>query len=293
MPEWRALPGSQTHLFRPLLSVPRAALAQYAIDRGLRWIEDESNDSTRHDRNFLRHDIAPRLEARFPGWRDALARFARHAGAAEELLGELARIDGLPARAGEPLPLTEALTAARRANLLRAYLALNGLPMPAEARLAEMADQLFDARGDARVRLEHAGASLVRHRSHARIETLGPDAGPWRVDWSGEAELDLGAGRGRVRFEPEVGAGIDAQRVREAGWHFAARAGGERIRLERARPTRTLKNLLQEHDVPGWRRERLPLLFHGERLVWVPNVGIAAEYRCPSDAAGLVPAWMP
>src|SRR6478735_7302191 len=78
MPEMRPLPGSHVRLYRPLLSIPRA--------RGLEWIEDESNESTRHDRNFLRHDVAPLLDARFPGWRDAVARFARHAGSASELL---------------------------------------------------------------------------------------------------------------------------------------------------------------------------------------------------------------
>ena len=57
------------------------------------------------------------------------------------------------------------------------------------------------------------------------------------------------------------------------------------------RPTRTLKNLLQEHDVPVWERERIPLLFHGDRLVWVPDIGIDVDYACNPEEPGWRPIW--
>ena len=57
------------------------------------------------------------------------------------------------------------------------------------------------------------------------------------------------------------------------------------------RPTRTLKNLLQEREIPIWQREKLPLLFHEDRLVWVPGVGIAADYACPEGKEGFQPSW--
>jgi tRNA(Ile)-lysidine synthase len=66
MPELRELRGTGVQIFRPLLEHSRAELAAYARERGLRWVEDESNESTVHTRNFLRHDVAPLLEARHP-----------------------------------------------------------------------------------------------------------------------------------------------------------------------------------------------------------------------------------
>ncbi len=292
MPEVRPLPGSAVRLFRPLLPYPRSALAAHARARGLAWMEDESNAAVGHDRNFLRHEVGPRLDARFPGWRSALARFSRRAAAAERLLGELARIDGLPERAGEALGIPEALSPERRANLLRGYLALHEVPMPSEATLSEMASQLFGARGDARIRIEHAGLTLVRHRGAVSLQRLGPAPGAWHVPWNGEPLVDLGEGRGSVRWIASTGKGIDVARAREPGWHFGPRAGGERLKIDPRRPTRTLKNLLQESRLPTWERERLPLLFHGERLVWVPEVGVAADYACPSEAPGVEPAWI-
>lgn len=299
MPELRAMRGTGFQVFRPLLDYSRAQLAEYAAEQGLRWIEDESNASTRYDRNFVRHEIAPLLDPRYGGWREALARFARHAGAANDLLEQLATIDGVPARPGEALPLRADLPEERRANALRAFLARNVVAMPSEARLAEMSRQLYEARDDARVRIDHAGVAIVRHKDTALIErNLGPSLGsapiagePWRVDWHRQRDVDLGSDRGVVHFDSVRGEGIAADPARSGRWYFAARTGGETIRLGADRPTRTLKNLLQEREIPIWQREKLPLLFHEDRLVWVPGVGIAAEYACPPGQEGFIPSW--
>ncbi|MEO7744449.1 MAG: tRNA lysidine(34) synthetase TilS [Usitatibacter sp.] len=291
MPEIRELRGTPVSIVRPMLEYPRAALEAYARGRELKWIEDESNASTRQDRNYLRHDILPLLDQRFGGWREAMARFARHAGSANDLLEQLAAADGVPLRAGDPFPITD-LREARRANALRGFLTRNAVAMPSEARLAEMVRQLWEARDDARVRIDHAGVSLVRFKSEVHIERHLASGGPWRVGWELESAVDLGADRGIIEFEEVTGEGIAAESVEVGKWYFAPRSGGESIRLGGSgRPTRTLKNLFQELGVPTWQREKLPLLFHDERLVWVPGVGIAAEYACEPGRDGFRPTW--
>lgn len=295
MPELRALPGSPVSVFRPLLALDRPTLLEHARERGLAWVEDESNACARHDRNYLRLEVAPRLDARFGGWRAGAVRLARHAAAAGGLLEELARIDGAPERAGAGLALAAGLTPERRANALRAFLAIEGLAMPTESRLAEMARQLYDARDDARVRIALGHAMLVRHRGVAHVVAGAGDSGAdgWRVAWRGEALVELGAGRGAVRFSPAVGEGLAQALSGEGDWHFGERRGGERVRLGASRPSRTLKNLLREADVPEWDRGRVPLLFRGDTVAWVPGIGVAAEFACPAGAPGIVPAWSP
>lgn len=297
MPELRPLPVPGKQLLRPLLRYSRAQLKAFAESEGLRWIEDESNASDVHDRNYLRLRLGPVLDARFPAWRDSLARFARHAAATGDMLDALAAADGAPARPGQPMELRDDLSEERRANALRAFLARNAVAMPSEVRLADMARQLWEARDDARVRVDHGGVSVTRHRGSAAIERNLPAATPaavpaqsWQVPWREERVLDLGPERGTVHFDDSVGEGIRAA-LAPGDWAFRPRRGGETIRLGAGRPTRTLKNLLQERDVPLWQRENLPLLFHGDRLVWVPGVGIAAEYACGQGEPGLSPSW--
>ena len=291
MPEARELRGTGVTLIRPLLEHSREELHAYAEAQGLRWIEDESNTSLAYDRNFVRHDVAPRFTARYGAWRESLARFARHAAAANALLEDLATADGVPVRPGDPYVLPHGLSEERRANALRAFLARNAVSMPSEARLGEMSRQLFEAREDARVRIDHAGVSIVRHRGQAFVERGLDPSPPWRVEWARQPEVTLGSDRGSVQFVAAVGEGIARRAVEAAGWYFAPRAGGESLRIGAERPTRTLKNLLQERDIAVWQREKLPLLFCGEQLVWVPGVGIAAEYACGPGEEGLKPSW--
>jgi len=293
MPEWRQLRGTHVSLWRPLLGLTRSELESHAKAHGLAWVEDESNASTAFDRNFLRLQVAPLLESRFPGWKHALSRFARHAGTSAGLLDQASRDDGVDPGSPLAVELLRTQSPEARAHALRTYLQDQGLPMPSEARLAEMARQLTGARGDARVRIEHGGAALVRHRDTVHVDRGSREDPAWNVPWTGEDEVVLGADRGAIRFAAATGSGIAERYTHDGTWHFGPRSGGERIRLEAERPTRTLKNLLQETGVPEWERGRLPLLFHGDALVWVPGVGVAAGYRCGAGEPGRVPQWFP
>jgi tRNA(Ile)-lysidine synthase len=286
MPVKRRIENSAVMLWRPLLGVTRGEIVERARAAELEWIDDESNASLKHDRNYLRHGVVPLLDARFPGWREALARFSRHAAEAQELLEARAHQDGLEA---SRLILDEKLSAPRRANALRAFLATQGLAMPSESRLAEMTRQLYGARPDARVRLDHDRATLARHRGEVVVHRLASTSDAWRVAWHGETSLNLGDGRGEVLFRRARGQGIDASLAREGEWCFMPRAGGEKMRVASKGRTRTLKNLLQEHAIPAWRRENLPLLFRDDDLVWAPGVGIAADFACQGRESGFSP----
>jgi tRNA(Ile)-lysidine synthase len=78
---------------RPLLAVSRAVLETCARERGLSWIEDESNADTRFARNYLRREVMPRLSARWPRTAETMAGLARRLAEAQSLLDELASRD--------------------------------------------------------------------------------------------------------------------------------------------------------------------------------------------------------
>ena len=78
---------------RPLLHLPRTLLEDYARQRGLRWIDDESNNDFRYARNAARHAVLAPLAKYFPSYREGLARSARHAADAQALLDEYAAVD--------------------------------------------------------------------------------------------------------------------------------------------------------------------------------------------------------
>lgn len=136
-------------LWRPLLEVPRAALRDYAQAHELRWIEDPSNAQAYLSRNFLRHEILPRLQQHWPQAEAALAHSARWQRAAADYLDAevTAALDKL--RGNEPATLDWrgwlALPDALRDPVLRRWLRAAGLDEPAHFHVAELERQLLAA----------------------------------------------------------------------------------------------------------------------------------------------------
>jgi len=69
--------------------------------------------------------------------------------------------------------------------------------------------------------------------------------------------------------------------------------GGERLRPDARRPRRSLKNLLQEARLPPWLRARLPLLYCGDTLVYVPGIGIDTAFGAQGGELAVEPQWQP
>lgn len=258
-------PASGVLALRPLLAVPRMDIEAHARAHELDWVEDESNADEMLTRNWLRRRVGPLLAARFPRWREALARAAMHFAEAQSLLRPAAG-QGLDADTLRAVPRPKAKL------LLREFLRASGAHAPGARQLDEMLRQLLDAPGDASIELLHDGKAVRRYRG--RLVVLPAQ------------EVD-----GEVLLHPCTGEGIDAARMEAGQVSVRARQGGERLQLAANRPSRTLKNLFQEAGIPPWEREGLPLLYCGEVLVWVPGLGVAAGFRAGRDQAGLRPEW--
>ena len=265
-------------LVRPLLGIDQAALRDYAKAKSLHWLDDPSNRDRRFDRNFLRHDIVPALQTRWPDIAQRLQRSASHAGEASELLAELGRID-LRAIGGRPRRLDidglNGLSLARRKNLIRYALSELGLTTPTTRMLDRVINEVIPARIDAQPHVVWPGGSVRRYRNALYLLPEKHEdcfaASPLSLD-----ELPLGPGMGRLVLQGGADSGLSETLVR-SGLVVRQRRGGEEIRPQGQAHTRKLKKLLQEEGVLPWMRDRLPLVFAGERLVAVADLWLAAD----------------
>ena len=265
-------------LARPLLDVERTALRDYADSAGLDWVEDPSNQDRRFDRNFLRHEVVPRLRSRWPDIAARLNRSARHSGEAAELLAELAEID-LDTMGGRPerLPIDRLtlLSRARQRNLIRFALRRLGLATPTALQLRRVLGELIPAREDAQPLVSWPGGSVRRYRNGLYLLPEKLDAAPESTCLA-DSELELGSGLGVLRFVPGADRGL-SEGLYSRGLRLAFRQGGEEIQPFGHRHTRKLKKLLQEEGIVPWMRDRLPLIYAGERLVAVADLWLAAD----------------
>ncbi len=274
------MPFADGWLARPLIDVSRAALEAYAAAQDLRWLDDPSNDDLRFDRNYLRHDVLPALEGRWPGVIERLARSAELAGEAASMLDELAAIDlqrvgGRAARI-DIEGLLE-LSEVRQRNLLRYAIRRAGLPVPGAARLATVIDSVLRAREDAQPLVAWPGAEVRRYRGTLYLlPPLGKPSWPPGGRALGDRPMALGPGMGALRLVPGAPRGLSGPVV-EQGLQVRTRRGGEELKPAGRTPTKKLKKLLQDEGVVPWMRDRLPLVFAGEELVAVADLWLAAE----------------
>ncbi|KAG8153938.1 tRNA lysidine(34) synthetase TilS [Burkholderia catarinensis] len=301
--------GVSVERVRPLLRLLRAQLERYATQHALAWIDDESNVDTRYARNALRIDVLPALAVHFPGFRDALGRAAQHAAAAQRLLDDLAELDFAVAARDDGHALSrESLVAfddTRGANLLRFWMRRLGLPGASAARLANMMRQLRAAHDAHALRVDHAGQCLRLYRdviyweagdsSEPADDGTGTPHPESTLGWDGQDVWHLPGWRGTFVFalaDAGSAGAVPEALLRGARLAARARAGGERMRTSPGGPGRTLKNLFQERGVPAWQRD-VPLLFVGDRLIYVPRLGVNRDGGLSGDGAWRRIEWRP
>lgn len=276
-------------LWRPLLGVARAELQAWAQAQDLSWIEDDSNADLRFTRNFLRHQILAPLTAHFPAAPANLGRACRHFAEAADLLQALAAEDAVQVRLGEAGARSRlrALSPARARNLLRHWLALRGVSAPDAARLEALLQGLA---GTGAVRWVLADLAVCAYHEALWLEPA-ESALPRPLVWCGEAVLPWGAGS--LHFLRASGEGALRLDPQTLPLEILTRRGGERMRLGEGRPMRSFKALCQEHGIPAWQRDRLPLLWCGGALVWIGGIGAAAQVRGGAGEAGWRIVWQP
>jgi tRNA(Ile)-lysidine synthase len=293
-------PFARGLLVRPLLPLTHAELAAWVSGQGLRWIEDESNQELRLDRNYLRARVLPPIRARWPRAAATVARSARHAAEAQRLLDELGAADAARAACGAMLSarVLRTLSPDRRRNALRFWISAAGHLAPPSSRLEEIAGPLLAARADAQPLVAWEGARVQRQGE--LLSLLPALAAPPAVR---AARSSGAAARRRPAGGSTPSAGASAAPLEELAWNWRdtnscslpepfgglvlrrdargpldldalaptltvrARRGGERLRPVRGGPRRTLKGLLQEARVPVHQRAYLPLIFAGEHLI--------------------------
>ncbi len=289
---------------RPLLGCAREDLHAYAGRAGLRWIDDPSNADTGFRRNYLRHEILPRLKSQWPAAARTLARAASHNASAAALLDALAEHDlgGISDEAEGSLPIgaLAALAPERQANAIRRWLHRLGLPLPTTAQLERLRVDVLGAAIDATPRLCWPGAEIRRYRD--RLYGMRPPAphDPGAVlPWDLAVPLGLPDG-GRLTAQ----AGTDrasasmtrlrALRPGEGPVTVRFRRGGEQCRpAGRGGHRHELRKLLQEAGIPPWLRDRVPLIHVGDALAAVVGVCVSEGWQAGPGEAGIVIAWEP
>ncbi len=288
IPRMRAL-GNAT-LWRPFLDFTRADLHSYAVAHRLKWMEDTSNREGLHDRNFLRLDVLPILERRWPdyrlSWRKSLGLMVE----SNELQKELADQDLvsiLSPRGGLFLVQLKQLNSARQRNVIRRWAKRLGLLTLGWKITHQLVDEFLPSSGSGS-RFDivdclifcHGGELLAVHKPSAvRPQPCGFLAS--------DRLVQLRPQNGTLSTSQISGDGIN---IKFQKLEVRYRTGSETLKM-RGRPVKSLKDLLREAGMPPWQRQRVPLIYVESDLICVPGIGVAECYQAGPGDLGVVIQW--
>lgn len=279
MPMKKKIGGSI--LIRPLLNFTRADLAVYAQQNNLQWVEDESNQNLKFNRNYIRHDILPKLESRWSTVIHTLDRSAKLCSETEDLINEVAEQDisyviDLKKQALNIAKLQQ-LSTFRQKNVLRKWLKNFVELSPGSVIIQKIQREIIHAREDAKPVMNFSNMQIRRYQNYLYLTKSNTAPKISSPNWDLQQPFILYEQNMRLIAVKKKGIGLlTANKLTNIAIRF--RNPAERFHPHTRQGSHPLKKLFQEWKIPPWQRDQVPLLYVDNELAMVPNYGVAKKF---------------
>jgi tRNA(Ile)-lysidine synthase len=288
MPESRPL--GEGCLQRPLLGFRGSALRDYLAKHNVEWSEDPSNQHLDHDRNFVRHEIMPMLEGRWPGaskrlllTRNAMTG-ARHVleWVADDYLEQALKhpfVLQLNPRLGEDSELFKLI--------VRHWMRQADVPSIPAYRLESLCEQVKQPSRNHNVTVNWAGHSLHLFKQQLWLQTDSEIMPCPTRGWPTGTEIDLGDDVGQLVLE-----GPDPC-VPEGEFSVGNRSDMQQTAISQGSHHKSLKNLFQSASIPPWLRDCIPLCKLDGELVAMGDWCFSGQFKTWMTENNTSMSWQP
>jgi len=278
------------YLMRPLLDFSRDQLVEYAQKHQLDWIDDPSNDEIHFNRNYLRNEVLPVIEKRWPAYRHTIQRFTNNARSAITVLDQYLCTDYLYCLNKEKKTLTIdsllKLGLEKRLMVIRFWIKQQNFSMPGEAILLQIHSALL-ANDDANPLIEWGDAIVRRYRNELFLFSRNNnDFQNHEFFWDLKTDHSI-KGLGVLRSQKIIGQGIHEKYASEQ-IKIAFRKGGEICQPVGRQGRHSLKKLFQENAIPPWQREKIPLLLINNQIAGVIGYFYCSPFAANKDEPGYI-----
>lgn len=277
----QSMPFGQANLLRPLLTISRHEIEEFAHARQLAWVEDESNQDQRFERNFVRHSLTPALVERWPHIRQAVQRTAELCSEQEQLLDELLAEKYQQCLCDDgslSIVMLGNASTLIRSRLIRMWLEQNHLRMPTREQLNKVWLEVAKAKADANPQLQLSEVQVRRYLNKLYIVRDWQSLAEWQRPLDIDKPCPLPEGLGSLALVPSSKGRLSQQALVQSPLRVTFNPEGLSAHPAERGHSRKLKKLFQEYGVPSWLRRRTPILMCGERVVAVGNLFIDRHF---------------
>lgn len=256
-------------LLRPLLGFSRQQLQHYAKAQQLSWVDDDSNDDMRFERNFIRQQVTPLLTQRWPHIIASVGRSMENMQQLQQLLDDYSASDFQRCVFGDSLLLSELvkLNDAQQSYIIRRWLKQWQLN-PSSQWLQVLKRDVIAARADANpiLQLEHY---QLRRFADALYVLTSEQCVPVKQQllWQGEAVMVLPEQTGSLHFamqSTEQALPLNGGKVEVVFGQLSLR-----FKPFASAHSKPLKQWFKLWQVPPWQRLRIPLILVDGQLMLV------------------------
>jgi tRNA(Ile)-lysidine synthase len=276
-----AMPFENALMVRPLLSSTRHEIEEFAQSLDLEWVEDESNQDQRFERNFIRHNLTPCMRERWPHIHQSVLRSAELCAEQEQLLDELmAEKLSIAMHPDGSLDISTLakMSELARTRLLRMWLQALGLRMPSRVQLDKLWQEVALAQQDANPQLMLADGQIRRFTHKLYVVQAWQSLEQWQCALQLEQVCELPDELGRLALVPSANGKLSQQALVQAPLQVRFNPEGLSAHPAERGHSRKLKKLFQEYGVPSWLRRRTPIVMCGERVVAVGDLFIDRHF---------------
>lgn len=279
---------------RPLLGFKRSQLLSYANDNDLCWREDVSNSDDKYDRNYLRKNILPAIEQRWPAYRKTTQRLISHQQDCALLLEEIGLEDLKHAlyedTSSLQLEVLEILSNPRQKNIIFTWLKELQLESPASRHVEQIISDLIHSENENAPCVNWKDVEVRRYRRLLYASSaISKNIEKIECYWDVTKPLTIMGEE--LMAKSNIGSGISKEKIKGLNIVVRYRQGGEKIQPHNKTHSISVKQLFQENGVLPWLRDRFPLVYIDGKLAVVPGLCVDKSYSAAKGESSLLIEW--
>ncbi|WP_133470622.1 tRNA lysidine(34) synthetase TilS [Paraglaciecola marina] len=278
------------NFYRPLLEISQKDILEYAQQQKLKWVEDESNQDAQFDRNFLRLDVLPILQNRWPELASSVSRSAQLCAQQQKMLDEIcAEKLAIIQSSKSSLDLNELLKLSEKwlHQLVRYWLSQQGIASPSLAVLQQLLPQVLLAAEDANPILQWQTWQFRRFNQQLYVIPVPIELPEFEKLWQGESGMVLPENLGCLCFTQDNNE-LDTNQVflainPDLG-PLTVRLGGysAKFKPKGSQYSKPIKQWFKLWKVPPWIRDNTLIIIQNQDVI-----GLIGEGKCYQAAVKL------
>ncbi len=279
---------TRDNIFRPLIFIPKSDITQLLTDAKIPFVTDKTNFSVEYTRNYIRHEILPRLCKLSPSPEKAISRVIKNLSADAEYLSNTAKEFILSHSDDGKISVHDlsALSPAILSRVVSIMIQSQTNAMPEQVHIEKIIG-LISKNNSFRVDLP-GGVSFFSDKFTAYVDATKP-----REHLTMD-EIVLNYGFNEI---PELGIGIAVSNDKNTDfssnvYNFSIQAdlysaiifGKLCVRTRKAGDAyfyggirRRVKKLFCDRKIRETERDRIPIICDDSGIIWIPGFGVRCD----------------